>query len=386
MKITDVKTQLVFAGWRNWLFVQVYTDEGLVGLGEATMRARELAIAAAIQEMGRFLAGRDPRRIEAIYQLMYDDFHWRGGPVLTSALSGLEIALWDILGQSLGVPIHQLLGGPCHDRVRCYANGWFVDASTPDEFARRAADAVARGFTALKWNPFHGVHGWISSAQLRAVVEEVRAVREAVGDGVDLLIECHGLLDPRSAVLVARELEPYRLFWLEEPVPPENVKATADVRQRSPIPVATGERLFTKFGFVDVLERQAADVIQPDVTHAGGFLETRKIAAMAEAHFVSVAPHNSNSPVATAATLHLDACLGNFLIQELPTDEVPWRDELLLEPVEGVAGGALSLPARPGLGTRLNEKVAAAHPYQPADVPPVVTPEIERLVKKGKEA
>ena len=269
---------------------------------------------------------------------------------------------------------------------RCYANGWFVDARTPDEFARRAAEAVARGFTALKWNPFHGVHGWISAGQLRAVVEEVQAVREAVGDSVDLLIECHGLLDPRSAVLVAHELEPYRLFWLEEPVPPENVKAMADVRQRSPIPIATGERLFTKFGFVELLERQAADVIQPDVTHAGGILETRKIAAMAEAHFVSVAPHNSNSPVATAATLHLDACLGNFLIQELPTDEVPWRDELLLEPVEGVEGGALSLPVRPGLGVRLNERIAAAHPYQPADVPPVVTPEMERLAKKGKEA
>jgi galactonate dehydratase len=386
MKITDVKTQLVFAGWRNWLFVQVYTDEGLVGLGEATMRARELAIASAIQEMGRFLVGRDPRRIEAACQLLYDDFHWRGGPVLTSALSGLEIALWDILGQSLGVPIYQLLGGPCHDRLRCYANGWFVDARTPDEFARRATDAVGRGFSALKWNPLHGVHGWISARQLGAVVEQVRAVREAVGGEVDLLIECHGLLDPRSAVLVARELEPYRIFWLEEPVPPENVKALAGVRQRSPIPIATGERLFTKFGFVDLLERQAADVIQPDVTHAGGILETRKIAAMAEAHFVSVALHNSNSPVATAASLHLDACLGNFLIQELPTDEVPWRDEILLEPVEVVGDGALPLPMRPGLGVRLNEKVAAEHPYQPADVPPVVTPEMERLVNKGKEA
>jgi galactonate dehydratase len=284
-----------------------------------------------------------------------------------SALSGLEIALWDILGQALGVPIYQLLGGPCQEHLRCYANGWFGDAQTPDELARRAVDAGDRGFTALKWNPFHGVHGQLSARQMREVATQVWAVRKAVGDDVDLLIECHGLLNPQSALYAARELAPCRIFWLEEPVSPESTRAMARVHRLSPIPIATGERLFTRFGFVDLLEREAADVIQPDVTHAGGILETRKIAAMAEAHFVSVAPHNSNSPVATAASLHVDACLPNFLIQELPTDDVPWRDEILLEPFESVRDGALALPAQPGLGVRLNEKVVAAHPYQPVE-------------------
>ncbi len=384
MRITQVKTTLVHADWRNWTFVQVFTDEGLVGTGEATLRSREHAVAGAIEDMSRVLIGSDPRRVQALWQTLYADFHVRGGAVLMTALSGIDLALWDILGQSLGVPIYQVFGGAIRRSAWAYANGWFGSAREPDAQARLAAEAVERGFTALKWNPFHGADGWLAPSATRAAVARLQAVRQAVGDDVELMLEAHGLLTPSQALRLAHIMEPFRPFWLEEPVPPEDVRAMAHVRQRSPIPIATGERLYHKAAFADLIEARAADIIQPDVQHVGGLFEARAVASLAEARYLSFAPHNSGSPLGTAASLQLAACTPNFLIQELPVDDVPWRDEIVEPPVEVPVGGQLPIPDRPGLGVRLNEAVAAKYPYQNPDPSPTsrsITPEIERLAR-----
>lgn len=384
MKIVKIETTHVFAHWRNWTFVRIYTDSGLIGLGEATLRSREHAVASAIEEMSRVLIGQDPFQIQAYWQTLYRDFHNRGGPVLMTAISGIEIALWDLLGQSLGVPIYQLFGGKLRERVWVYSNGWFEDAVTPGELAEKARRSVEQGFSALKWNPFSGADGWMPADKARIAVERVRAVREAVGEDVELLIETHGLLTPAMAVQMAERLAPFRPLFIEEPVPPEDLKAMAYVHQRSPIPVATGERLYTRYQFADLLELRAVDIIQPDVIHAGGLFELRAIAAMAETRYVSFAPHNSSSPVGTVASLHLDACVPNFLIQELPVCDVPWRDEIVEPPVEIPVGGYLPVPSSPGLGVRLNEAVAKKHPYQNPDQAALkagATPDTERLAK-----
>jgi len=382
MKITRISTTLVDANWRNFTFVQIYTDAGLVGLGEATIRSREHAVVGAIEDMARVLIGQDPFQIQAHWQTLYQDFHKRGGVILMAAISGLEIALWDILGQALGVPIYQLLGGQLRDRVRVYNNGWFEGLRTLEALVQAAQLAVQAGFTALKWNPFHGVHGWLAPKQRRQVLEEVDAIRQAVGEDVDLLIEAHGLLTPAAAVRIAADLAFYQPLWLEEPVPPEDETAMAFVRQRSAIPIAAGERLYGKYEFARLIEQRAVDIVQPDITYAGGLFETRLIAAMAEARYVGFAPHNSGSPVSTAAALHLAACTPNFLILELPTNDVPWRAELVEPAIETPKEGFLEILQRPGLGVKLNERVAQAHPYQNPDrayLSAVVTPEMEHL-------
>lgn len=385
MKIIKIDTSLVFAHWRNWTFVQIYTDSGLVGLGEATLRSREHAVVSAIEEMSRVLIGQDPFQIQAHWQSLYRDFHNRGGPVLMTAISGIEIALWDVLGQELGVPIYQLFGGKLREHVWAYANGWFEEATSPDELAEKAKQAVGLGFTALKWNPFSGADGWMSAENISLAVERVRRVREAVGEQVELLIETHGLLYPAMALQMATRLAPYHPLFMEEPVPLEDIKAMASVHQRSPIPIAAGERLHTRFQFADLLEARAVDIIQPDVIHTGGFFEMRAIAAMAEARYVSFAPHNSSSPVGTAASLQMDACTPNFLIQELPVCDVPWRDEIVEPSTENIVEGNLILPSSAGLGVRLNERVVRKHPYQNPDqaaLSPGATPDTERLAKK----
>jgi len=389
MKITKITAIPVFADWRNWTFVQVYTDQGLVGLGEGTLRSREHAVIGAVEDMARVLVGQDPFAIQSHWQTLYRDFHNRGGAVLMIAISAIEIALWDILGQALQVPIYQLLGGAVRKSARTYSNGWFKDARSPDQYARYAKDSVDKGFTALKWNPFYGAaDGWMSPKDARAAVSVVGAVREAVGDDIQLMIEAHGLFNPPAALQMAALLAPYHPLFMEEPCPPEDIRAMAEIRSRSPIPIATGERLYSKYEFANLIEARGADIVQPDVTHSGGILELRAVAAMAEAHYMSVAPHNSGSPVSTAASLQIDACIPNFFYQELPVDDVPWRDEILDPPIETILAGDLLIPDRPGLGVKLNQKVAAQHPYQDPDVAAIAagtTPESERLAKKLKD-
>jgi galactonate dehydratase len=385
MKITQIKTTLVYANWRNWTFIQIFTDEGLVGLGEATIRSREHAVQGAVEDMSRALIGQDPLTIQAHWQTLYRDFHKRGGVILMAAISGIEIALWDILGQSLGVPIYQLLGGKVRERIPVYNNGWFENLSGLEALARAAQDAVTASYTALKWNPFHGADGRLSPQQLRQTVAEVQAIRSAAGPDVELMLEAHGLFDPPGALRVAAELAPFRPFWLEEPVPPEDESALAYVRQHSPIPIASGERLYGKYEFSRLIEARAVDFVQPDITYAGGLFECRMIAMLAEARYVGFAPHNAGSPVSTAAALHLAACTPNFTILELPTNDVPWREGLVTPPIESPQQGTLPIPVRPGLGVTLDEAVAAAHPYQNPDTASLstaITPEMERLARR----
>jgi len=364
MKVTDLQTFLVHCYRTNWVFVRVDTDEGISGVGEATLEMKEKAVEAAVLELKGYLLGKDPRHIERHFHVMYRDSYWRTGPVLMSALSAVEMALWDISARELGVPVYRLLGGKCNDRVKAYANAWFAGAKTPEAFAEKAKAAVARGFQALKWDPFGSAYMNISARELDGALATVGAVRDAVGGAVDLLIEGHGRFNVPAASTIARELEPFRPLLFEEPVPPDNLDALADVRSRSRISIAAGERLYHRCQFRELFERRAADVVQPDVSHAGGLGECRKIAAMAEAYQLPFAPHNPSGPIANAATLQLAACTPNFYLLETMATDIPWRKELTTESLV-FKDGYFEIPDRPGLGLELIEEALADYPYEP---------------------
>jgi len=367
VRITEIDKHVMYAGWRNWVFVCVSTDNGLQGVGEATLEGRELAVLGAIDDLSRYLLGRDPFDIERHWHQMYHDGFWSHGPVLLTAISALEVAMWDIIGQALGQPIYNLLGGRVRDAAPVYANGWYFGAHSPEEFAERACETVERGFVALKWDPFGHASVHLSREEEELALERVAAVRRAVGPRVRLMVEAHGRFSVSEAIRIARLLAPFDCYWYEEPVPPANLEALAEVTRHSPIPTAAGERAYTRYEYAGLLARQAVRVIQPDVIHAGGMLEARKIAAMADAWHVPVAPHNPNGPVAAAATLHLIAGLRNFLVLEMLVNDPPWR-ELVLEPALEVRDGYLRLPDGPGLGARLNLEEVKRHPYQPRDL------------------
>lgn len=367
MKVAAIETFVCHAYRTNWVFVKVRTSEGLHGIGEATLEMRELTVAQACRELERYLVGRDPFDIEAFWHDAYRDAYWRGGPVLMSALSAVEIALWDIKGKALGVPVWQLLGGKVRDRVPCYANGWFAPAVTPDEFAEKARGAVARGFRGLKWDPFGQAYRSIEKPVLRQALACIEAVVGAVGPEVDILIEGHGRFDIPTAVRIARALEEYDVTWFEEPVPPDNPEGLAELKRRVRVPIAGGERIYSRWDYRNFLQLGCVDLIQPDVSHAGGIGEVRKIAAMAEAYQIPICPHNPSGPVANAATLQLAACTPNFFLLETMADDVPHRREITTECVR-FEQGHMFVPTAPGLGLELNEEAIAAHPYAPRDL------------------
>jgi len=352
MKITKLETLFVKP---RWLFLKVHTDEGIVGLGEPIVEGRAQTVATAVREIGRYLIGQDPRRIEHHWQAIYRGQFYRGGPVLCSALSGIEQALWDITGKWLGQPVYQLLGGATRDRIRMY--GW-IGGETYGDYIESAKVSVDQGFTALKM----GLPGPVKIVDTLAFVEDaVRGfaeIREAVGPAVDLGIDFHGRCSPAMAIRLAKALEPYYPMFIEEPVLPENVDALATVTRSTSIPIATGERLFTKWGFREVLEKQAAVILQPDLSHAGGILECKKIAAMAECYYAAIAPHCPLGPIALAACLQLDACIPNFLVQE----HVTTGEGYLKEPFK-IVDGYIDLPTKPGLGIELDEEALAEKIY-----------------------
>ena len=358
MKITNVEALFFTSGAADdWLFVKVSTDEGIVGYGEASNAAR--IAATAVEEYGSRLIGKDPSRIEEHWQALYRTWHnVRGGPIATAAISGIEIALWDIKGKALGVPVYELLGGRCRDRLKAYGNGWTDGVTDTPGVAENAVKAVEQGYRALKWDPFGRVTNIVEPEQLRASIAQIRAVREAVGPDVELLVEAHGKLNTNNAIRAGRMMEEYDPYFFEEPVDPENVDAMAKVSAEINVPVATGERLYTKFGFRELLTRQAADIIQPDVCHTGGILETKKIAAMAESYYVPIAPHNPFGPINTAAAIQVDTCTPNFLVQEMILRHLPTYRQLLLQPLEP-KDGYLEIPDRPGIGFELNEEFLA---------------------------
>lgn len=363
MKVTDVKAFTVDCFRTNWVFVKVYTDEGITGVGEGTLEYKEKAFLGALEHIKEYLLDQNPLEIEKHWHSVYRDAYWRGGPVLMSALSAVEMALWDILGKSLNVPVYQLLGGKVHDKVRIYVNGWFSGAKEPEEFAQKARIAVQRGVTAMKWDPFGKNYLQISNKELDKALHCVAAVREKVGDNVDLLIEGHGRFDVPTGIRIAKELEQFKPMFFEEPVPPDNLEALKAVRDKSPVAISAGERLYSRWDYRRLFDMRAADYIQPDISHAGGIMELKKIAAEAESRYIPFAPHNPSGPVANAATLQLAATCPNFLILEIMYNDVEWRKDVVNENLE-YKDGYITIPDKPGLGIEINEEECLNHPYQ----------------------
>ena len=351
MKITKLETFLVKP---RWLFLKMHTDEGIVGLGEPLLEGRALTCQTAVKELEAWLIGEDPTRVVHLWQSIYKHSFYRGGPILTSALSGVEQALWDCYGKQMGVPVYKLLGGPTRERIRVYGTAGGPD---PESAAQSVREAVALGFNALKTGLGAARRGRIieSPGFTERTVEIFAAMRAAAGPEVDLAIDFHGALSPQTARRLVAALEPYHPLFIEEPVQCQNVDVLADIAHSTSIPIATGERLFTKWGFREVLEKRAASILQPDLSHAGGIMETRLIAGMAEAYYAGIAPHCPLGPIALAASLQLDAAIPNFLVQEggRITGEgyitTPFRHE----------GGFLPLPTGPGLGIELDEDALA---------------------------
>jgi len=351
MKITKLETFLVKP---RWLFLKMHTDEGIVGLGEPILEGRALTCQTAVRELEPWLIGEDPTRVVHHWQAMYKHAFYRGGPILTSALSGVEQALWDVTGKAVGLPVYKLLGGPTRDRIRVYGTAGGRD---PESAARSAREAVAAGFNAIKVGVGAARNGRIIEppAYTEQTVEIFAAMRETVGKDVDLAIDFHGAVPPQTAKRLVKALEPYHPLFVEEPVQCQNVDVLADIAHSTDIPIATGERLFTKWGFREVLEKRAASILQPDLSHAGGIMECRIIAGMAEAYYAGIAPHCPLGPIALAACLQLDASIPNFLAQEggritgAGYIKTPFKHE----------NGYLPLPTGPGLGIELDEEALA---------------------------
>ena len=370
MKITSVKAipashttgRVGSVTSRNYVFVKVETDEGITGWGEAT--CGPLSVSTMVDEFGAVITGKDPMEIEKHWQTLYHHFHVRGGIVQMSAISGIEIALWDIKGQALGVPVYELLGGKIRDRIWTYGR-W--DGVTPELAVENAMDHIQRGLTALKGDPFEHRGIFIDRESEELAIAKVKAVREAVGDGVELFVEVHGRLAPSDAIRIGNRLEEFRPFFYEEPVPPQNLDALKKVSDHVNIPIATGERLLTKFDYADLLPLHAVDLIQPDVVQAGGILELKKIAAMAEAYYVGFQPHNPYGPFCTIAALHLDASTPNFLIQEGGIH--PWVQDSTVGDFPEQVNGYFGVPPGPGLGVAMDEDWLAANPWDDKAAP-----------------
>lgn len=368
MKITALKTYMCYAYRTNWVFIKIFTDiDGLYGVGEATLEYKEHAVVAACHELENILIGKDPHRIEEFWHNAYRDGYWRGGAVLMSAISAVEMALWDIKGKDLDVPVYQLLGGKLREGIPCYANGWFAPAKTSEEFAAKARIAVDQGFKALKWDPFGSAYLHLDKVQFNLAMECIAAVHNEIGSSAEIIIEAHGRFDIPTAIRIGHALREFDILWFEEPIPPQNLEGLAEVKRRISIPVSAGERLYNRWEFRSLFELKAADYIQPDVSHAGGISEVKKIAAMAEAYHIPICPHNPSGPVANAATLQLAGCIPNFFLLETMSNDVPWRSEIASESVEFV-NGLMTIPDKPGLGVDINESMILKHPYKSCEL------------------
>ncbi|MBZ0291936.1 MAG: galactonate dehydratase [Anaerolineae bacterium] len=354
MKITAVKPVLADGGHRVFVFVKIETDQpGLYGWGEASLEGKPRAVAGCIEDFEPMLLDENPLRVEYIWQLLYRSAFWRMGVIGLSAISGIDQALWDIKGKEANKPIYELLGGPVRDKVRMYTH---FGGSTPEAAAENAMSKVAKGWTAVKTVPMGVTNVLDGPPVVDEATAKLRAVREAVGDQVDILLDFHGRVTPQMAIQYARAFEPYRPLFIEEPVQAENPAAMAQVTRATSIPVATGERLFTRWGFREILETGAASLLQPDCCHAGGISELRKIATMAEVYYAGLAPHNPYGPVSTAACVQVDLASPNFVIQEMvDPDNAPEAMSLVKEPLTVVDGYILP-PTKPGLGVEIDEE------------------------------
>jgi galactonate dehydratase len=364
MKITRLETFLTNAGLRNYLFVRLTTDSGLTGLGEASLEWQERTVETLIHEwVEDRILGCDPFDVEQVIGGLIRD-QYQGGPTVLTAISGVEIAFWDLIGKACGQPVYRLLGGRAREHLPAYANGWYGAAHTPEDYAGRAREVVARGYRGLKFDPFGTAWKEMTPAEMAAAEAIVAAVRQAVGDEIALMIEVHGRLSAECAIEMGRRLVAFGPAWYEEPVAPGSLDLLREVKQALPFPIAAGERLYTLEEFQQLLGPRLCDVVQPDLAHCGGLWVGKKIAVLAQARDVRVAPHCSVGPVALCAAIHFGWATPAVFVQENFADfDVPWRNEL----VRGwnpARGGEFALPEGPGLGIDLDAEVCARHPYR----------------------
>jgi galactonate dehydratase len=375
MKITAINSFVCHAKMRNWIFVKVVTDQpGLWGWGEATLEWHTRSVVAAIEDISQLLIGEDPTRIEYLWQMMYRQHFWHGnGVVRGTAISGIDIALWDILGKIHNVPCHKLWGGKVRDYVRlyCHLGGGkmedFYETKAEDakRFGELAQKAVSEGFTAFKAMAVPETMPLEGMTAIHHAEACIKEMREAVGDGIDMMVDCHARPSPRMGLLFAKALEAYDLYFFEEPCWPENIDDMALIQRAVKTPVATGERLVGLHQFRDLLEKRAVSVIQPDITHCGGLSEARRIAAMAEAYRVALAPHNPQGPISTAASLELGFASPSYIICESVHNDVPWRHDVVNEGFTIEKKGQIVFPnERPGLGVEINEAEVKKHPFE----------------------
>lgn len=362
MLIKHLKTHVMSAVWRNFVIVEITTDEGIKGYGEATLGDFELTAVAAVKDLEPFVVGKEIE-INEMTNFFQHNFFWRNGPVLTTAESAIEQAMWDAFGKTLNSPVHRLIGGSVRRKVRVYANGFVSGDLKPEEFSSRAAQIVERGFNAMKFDPFGGAGPNITTTQLENAYNRIKAIRERVGEDVDLLIEAHGRFNPRTALKIASRIEDLNPLWLEEPVPESDIESMAEVHRSSNVPIATGERILYLERFRDLFNARAADIIQPDVCHMGGILPLTRVGAMASTYNVMVAPHNPSGPVSTAASLQSLCTLPNGLILEFWLDAETVRESMVRN-YFSIKNGYLDVPKEPGLGIDVVEESLDSFPYK----------------------
>lgn len=365
MKITDIRTAEVH-GHGYSTYVRIYTDEGLTGTGECIHGGP--GCPKIIENLKRSLVGQDPLDVDRHFETLRRGYIFDGALAgnFVTAITGIEIALWDLAGKAIGVPVYRLLGGKFRDSIRLYCDCHAGDNPTPEAYGRKAKELVTQGFTALKFDIDDHSHPdkkdrynhTISPGELHTMIERVAAVREAIGPKVDMAIDMHGQYDVHSAIRVARALEGYNLLWLEEPIPPENVDALRDVKRSSGTPICVGENLYLRSGFREILEKQAADILMPDIPKCGGLSECRKIANMAEIYYVPLAPHNVCGPLGTIASCHTCVSIPNFLVMEWHWKDRAYWNDLVFTDTPVIQNGYIRIPEKPGLGVELNEEVA----------------------------
>ncbi|ELY49102.1 mandelate racemase/muconate lactonizing enzyme family protein [Natronorubrum bangense] len=369
MRVIDVETFVVDADWRNWFFVQVKTDEGITGVGEALSgEGLTAALEATADAHKHYLIGEDPlNRKQISRKLRRYPFAWRAGKLINAVASAFDIALWDIAGKYYGEPVWKLLGGKVHDEIPVYANGWHIGERTPENYAYHAKKAVEeQGYPALKCDPFAHYEYSLTDDQIDEVAELLEAVREAVGWNVGIALDCHGRFSRRGAIEVANALEEYDIMFLEEPVELEDRDVMADVTQHVNMPVATGERIYNNETMEEIVRKQACDIVQPDLTNYGSLQELQHAAAIAKSRYMTFAPHNPNAGVSTAAGLHLCAGVENLEVLEHMSRDVEWGDEIVKHDFE-VEDGAIEVPDKPGLGVEFDAEVARKYPGEPKD-------------------
>jgi galactonate dehydratase len=363
MKITDIETFIVDTGTRNLFYIKVNTDQDIYGVGEVYSVGPDIATEKTIHYFNEWLEGADPMDIEGIWQKLYIGSRFPGGSVINSAISGIDHALWDLKGRALDTPVYQLLGGKCRDRIRVYQN---PGGTTPEETTANAQKLIdTYGFTAIKTNPLPpDVSEMRWPKVLKWVDAKMALLRKSLGDEIDIGLDPHAkILEPAKAIDLCSVVAPYRPMFVEEPLRPENVEAMAYVRSKSPVPIATGEMLYTKWEFRDLMQEKAVDIIQPDICCCGGVTEMKKISALAEAEYVTIAPHNPMGPVATAVNAQFAATAPNFVILEYKVDTESPRRDLVKEPYK-IKDGYLELPVEAGFGIELNEEYFKDHPYK----------------------